>query len=115
MSIRFACRNGHLLKADVRNAGRKMKCPRCRVSVWVPQPTTKKTRPRSSVVAQGTLTDTQAVRLLGSYHPSQKNLLAAPAPTPEPNERECPKCMQLVPGLCRICPSCNTYVGASTP
>ncbi len=115
MSIRFACRNGHLLKADVRHAGRKMKCPRCRVSVWVPQPSVRKPRARSAAHSHGTLTDTQAVRLLGSYHPSQKNLLATPAPTPAPNERQCPKCAQHVPSLCRICPSCNAYLGASTP
>ena len=108
MSLRFACRNGHLLKADVRHAGRKMKCPRCRVSVWVPQPAKKV---QAQVRAQESLTDTQAVRLLGSYHPSQRNLLSAPAPTPAPDERQCPKCRQVVPGLCRICPTCNTYMG----
>ena len=110
MSLRFACRNGHLLKADVRHAGRKMKCPRCRVSVWVPQPAQKVTRQADP---DGKLTDTQAVRLLGSYHPSQRNLLAAPAPTPEAGERPCPKCHDLVPTLCRVCPSCNTYLGAT--
>lgn len=103
MSIKFACRNGHLLKTDVRHAGRKMKCPRCRVSVWVPQPA--QTEPNHQ------LTDTQAVRLLGSYHPSQKSLLAAPSPTPEADERECPQCRQSVPSLCRVCPACNTYLG----
>ena len=34
MSIRFVCRNGHVLKADVRHAGRKTHCPRCQVVVW---------------------------------------------------------------------------------
>ena len=106
MSIKFACRNGHLLNADVRHAGRKMKCPRCRVSVWVPQPAKRQ--------ADRTLTDTQAVRLLGSYHPSQKSLLAAPSPTPADVERTCPQCRQLVPSLCRICPACNTYLGVMT-
>lgn len=104
MTIRFACRNGHLLKADVRYAGRKTKCPRCHVSVWVPQPI-------KQALQQGTLTDTEAVRLLGSYHPSQRTLLAAPAPTPEPDDRQCPRCQALVPGLCRICPNCSTYLG----
>ena len=80
MAIRFACRNGHLLKADLRQAGRKMKCPRCRVPVWVPQPRNRQPIVRDPV----DLTDTQAVRLLGSYHPSQKGLLAAPSPTPGP-------------------------------
>ncbi len=106
MTIRFACRNGHLLKAEVRHAGRKTKCPRCHVSVWVPQPARQ-------MESQAVLTDTQAVRLLGSYHPSQRNLLSAPSPTPEPDERPCPKCRQVVPGLCRICPSCNTYLGGN--
>lgn len=106
MSIKFACRNGHLLKANVRHAGRKMKCPRCRVSVWVPQPAKSE--------ADRKLTDTQAVRLLGSYHPSQKSLLAAPAPTPSPADRACPQCHQLVPGLCRVCPACNLYLGVMT-
>jgi hypothetical protein len=108
MAIRFACRNGHRLKAEVRHAGRKMKCPRCRVTVWVPQPARLDARQE-----QGVLTDTQAVRLLGSYHPSQKNLLSAPSPTPVADERQCPKCGQLVPSLCRICPSCNTYMGTT--
>ena len=106
MSLRFACRNGHVLKADVKHAGRKTRCPRCHVPVWVPQPAAQ-AQPGDS------LTDTQAVRLLGSYHPSQRSLLSAPAPTPAPDDRPCPKCQQLVPGLCRICPSCNTYLGGT--
>ncbi|MCU0958923.1 MAG: hypothetical protein MUF48_02355 [Pirellulaceae bacterium] len=107
MHIRFACRNGHVLKAHIRNAGRKTHCPRCQVAVWVPQP-------KPVLQMDEGLTDTQAVRLLGSYHPSQRNLLAAPAPTPSNEDRECPKCRQLVPALCRICPSCNTYLGSLT-
>jgi hypothetical protein len=102
MSIRFVCRNGHVLKADVRHAGRKTHCPRCNVSVWVPQP--KQRTPQ----AQGALTDTQAVRLLGSYSPRRRHLLATPAS----EERPCPKCRELVPMLCRVCPSCNTYLGS---
>lgn len=111
MDIRFACRNGHLLKAKLRDAGRRMKCPRCRVSVWVPQPATK---PPHAARDDGVLTDTQAVRLLGSYHPSQKSLLAAPSPTLTPEDRECPKCREMVPGLMRVCPACNTYVGTTS-
>ena len=113
MSLRFACRNGHLLKADIKHAGRKMKCPRCRVSVWVPQPA-RVVQTSQSQQERDTLTDTQAVRLLGSWHPSQRNLLAAPAPTPAADDRLCPKCKQLVPGLCRVCPGCNTYLGVLT-
>ncbi|MHB0957595.1 MAG: hypothetical protein ACYC0X_26245 [Pirellulaceae bacterium] len=104
MSIRFVCRNGHVLKADIRHAGRPTHCPRCKVSVWVPQP-------KQAAQAHDALTDTQAVRLLGSYSPSQRSLLSAPAPTPAAEERPCPKCRDLVPVLCRICPSCNTYLG----
>ncbi len=106
MSIRFVCRNGHVLKADVRHAGRKTRCPRCQVAVWVPQPQLQAPR------AENVLTDTQAVRLLGSYHPSQRALLAAPAPSPTAEERPCPKCDMMVPMLCRVCPSCNTYLGS---
>ena len=92
MTIRFACRNGHVLKTEIRNAGRRMKCPRCGVAVWVPQP--EKVAP---VTDQSALTDTQAVRLLGSYHPSQKSLLSAPSPTPMADDRQCPKCDSVVP------------------
>ncbi len=105
MTIRFACRNGHLLKAEVRNAGRKMKCPRCGVAVWVPQPE------RPAAERHAVLTDTQAMQLIGSYHPSQKGLLSAPSPTPVAEDRQCPKCDNIVPGLCRVCPTCNTYMG----
>lgn len=105
MSIRFVCRNGHVLKADVRHAGRKTHCPRCDVAVWVPQPKQKATP------AHDPLTDTQAVRLLGTYSPSQRSLLAAPAPSLAGEERPCPRCEKLVPMLCRVCPSCNTYLG----
>ena len=107
MSIRFVCRNGHVLKADVRHAGRKTHCPRCKVAVWVPQPKQKSAGPEPDV-----LTDTQAVRLLGSYSPSQRNLLAAPAPSLAGEERPCPKCHEPVPMLCRVCPACNTYLGS---
>ncbi len=105
MHIRFACRNGHVLKTHLRNAGRKTRCPRCQAAVWVPQPT-------PALQTDEDLTDTQAVRLLGSYQPSQRTLLAAPAPTPSDEERPCPRCLRLVPALCRICPSCNTYLGS---
>jgi hypothetical protein len=108
MSIRFICRNGHILKADVRHAGRKSRCPRCQVSVWVPQPA-------ATAQVAGTLTDTQAVRLLGTYSPSQRSLLAAPAPSPTSEERACPKCQESVPTLCRVCPACNTYLGTLHP
>ena len=106
MTIRFACRNGHLLKAEVRYAGHKTKCPRCHVSVWVPQPA-------RVVQRRDKLTDTEAVRLLGSYHPSQRNLLAAPSPSLLADDRLCPRCQQWVPGLSRVCPSCNTYLGVT--
>lgn len=109
MSIRFTCRNGHVLKADVRHAGRKMRCPRCRVGVWVPQPA----RTREAEAAE-TLTDTQAVRLLGSYHPSQRRSETPPPASSEPDERICPQCRQSVPGLSRVCPNCNTYLGVVT-
>lgn len=105
MSIRFVCRNGHVLKTDVRHAGRKTQCPRCQVTVWVPQPHARPERPKQ-------LTDTQAVRLLGSYAPSQRSLLAAPAPSPVVEDRPCPRCGEMVPTLCRVCPQCNTYLGA---
>ena len=109
MSIRFTCRNGHVLKADVRHAGRKMRCPRCRVGVWVPQP--ERTRETD---AAGILTDTQAVRLLGSYHPNSRASLVTPSASSEPDDRMCPQCRQLVPSICRVCPNCNTYLGVMT-
>ncbi len=107
MSIRFVCRNGHVLKSDVRHAGRKTHCPRCNVTVWVPQPKQKTVPP-----ALNPLTDTQAVRLLGAYSPSPRHSVAASSTSLANEERTCPKCRASVPLLCRVCPSCNTYLGS---
>ena len=98
MAIRFACRNGHLLKTDEKNAGRHARCPRCHVTVKVPQP-----RLSSQV------TDTQAARLVGSY--STGSGIRIPEPSVRMEDRRCPKCRHLVAQSLRICPHCQVYIG----
>lgn len=102
MQIRFCCQNGHPLKAAARHAGRVTRCPRCHVSVTVPHPP-----------ARSHLTDSQAVRLIGSHAPR-----AQPYPTDSTfighlrlTERRCPKCQNLIADEVRICPYCNVYFG----
>jgi len=98
MAIRFACRNGHLMKTDDCNAGRNARCPRCHVTVRVPEP------------KLGTsVTDTQAARLVGSYSPGSGMRIIRPAARID--DRRCPKCRHLVAKSYRICPNCHVYIG----
>ncbi len=98
MAIRFACHNGHLLKTDDKNAGRKARCPRCHAVVRVPEP---KSRPG--------VTDTQAARLVGSYSPdSRARVVESPLRV---EDRRCPKCRHLIAESLRICPNCRIYIG----
>ena len=101
MTIRFACSNGHLLQAKDRYAGRIAKCPRCGKSVRVPQP-----QRRSGV------TDTQALRLVGSYTPHSSVVSSGMTmETAGPSERTCPRCKATVATTYRICPHCQVYLG----
>lgn len=99
MTIRFACPNGHLLKADDRHVGRSARCPRCRASVRVPRPR------RAEAV-----TDTQVMRLVGSYTP-RSSVIAGRPPAAEQPERNCPRCRNVVSAAYRICPHCQVYLG----
>lgn len=98
MAIRFACANGHMLKTEDSNAGRKARCPRCHMTVRVPATKLSKA-----------VTDTQAARLVGSYSPGSGVRIFQP-PT-QLDDRRCPKCRRLVAKSFRICPSCHIYIG----
>ncbi len=101
MPIRFACRNGHLLKTEEHHAGRRTRCPRCRATVVVPP-----LGPRSTV------TDTEAMRIVGNYAPRDRGLSSALSPDSPATERTCPNCRSHMSALLRICPHCQVYVGA---
>jgi hypothetical protein len=101
MSIRFVCRNGHLLRTDNQHAGRRTKCPRCHAAVVVP-----------TLERRTQVTDTEAVRILGHYSPRGDQPAPMPSakmPTPD---RTCPNCRSRISALLRICPQCQVYVGA---
>jgi RNA polymerase subunit RPABC4/transcription elongation factor Spt4 len=103
MQIRFFCQNGHLLQTSEQHSGRETKCPKCHVSVTVPE-----RRRRSH------LTDSQAVRILGSHSPQRRTVPIAPASTSRLRltDRTCPKCRNVIDTGSRICPYCNIYFGA---
>lgn len=100
MPIRFACRNGHILRTDDQHAGRRTKCPRCRTPVMVPR-----------LERHLNVTDTEAVRILGTYTPRDRQTSPS-TPTDLPTlDRSCPNCRSRISALLRICPQCQVYVG----
>ncbi len=115
MPIELTCPNGHRLVAKDSNAGRKGKCPVCKVSVTIP------------MVKTAGLTDSAIVNLLGEPGFTKTNVpppsghrdgMASPHGVtsttstlpPKPNVKCCPSCDREIDLGYHICPHCHTYI-----
>lgn len=97
MSVKFRCPNGHKLRFDVKDSGKKAACPTCRVKFLLPTPRR--------------VSDTSIMAVLGD-RPSDRSVIAHPsAPVPAAAlTKMCPKCKARIGTRYQICPHCRTYL-----
>jgi uncharacterized paraquat-inducible protein A len=101
MTFKLRCPNGHKLRFDAKDAGKKGICPKCRSRITL-QP------PRE-------VSDTSILAVLGNP-PSDRSVLLHPTehstPAPAPG-RTCPRCHTRLSAAFQLCPSCRTYLPPS--
>lgn len=98
MTVRFRCPNGHKLKFEAKDSGKKAQCPKCQASFLLP-------------VLQPPVSETSIVAILGNQ-PSDRSVIAHPAtvvPT-SASTKMCPKCKARIRVRYQICPHCRTYL-----
>ena len=101
MTVKFRCPNGHKLKFEEKDSGKKASCPRCHASFLLPSP-------------EPHVSETSIVALLGNQ-PSDRSVIAHPS-TVVPSAaatKMCPKCKARIRVRYQICPHCRTYLPLS--
>ena len=101
MTFKLRCPNGHKLRFDAKDAGKKGVCPTCHSHIIL--------QPRREV------SDTSILAVLGDapsdhsvvLHPDEQST-AAPAPG-----RSCPRCHTRISAAFQLCPNCRTYLPPS--
>ena len=121
MAIHLSCPNGHHLTAKEANAGKKGKCPVCKIAVAIPN------------VHPDRLTESAVLDILGSPEPSRSSAMAVGAgvgaatgfatlqkpstilgrgvmSSSLPMSKVCPNCERDIDVGYHICPYCHTYL-----
>ena len=97
MTLKLRCPNGHKLRFDEKDSGKKAVCPTCQVRFMLPK------LPHVS--------ETSILSVLGDQ-PSDRSVIAHPStivPTAAPTKM-CPKCKARIGSRYQICPHCKTYL-----
>ncbi|HVX59051.1 MAG TPA: hypothetical protein VHC19_00570 [Pirellulales bacterium] len=101
MSFKLRCPNGHKLRFDAKDVGKKGMCPKCQSRVTL-QP------PRG-------VSDTSIMAVLGDA-PSDRSVLMRPTEEstalPAPG-RTCPRCQTRFSSAFQLCPNCLRYLPPS--
>lgn len=101
MTFKTRCPNGHKLRFDAKDAGKKGMCPKCHTRVTL-QP------PRQ-------VSDTSIMAVLGNA-PADRSVLMQPGEqfTADLSPgRCCPKCHARISAAFQLCPNCQTYLPPS--
>ena len=103
--VRFDCANGHRLKADPRNAGRRCKCPACGDVAIVPSIDESMTPSAVVRFLDQCQTESHVIRkrekaLQMTENQEHRNMNA-----------ECPRCKELIQVTARVCHHCKLYMG----
>jgi hypothetical protein len=98
MTAKFRCPNGHKLKFNEKDSGKKASCPTCQAQFVLPP-------------IEPHVSETSIVALLGNQ-PSDRSIIAHPStivPT-SASTKMCPKCKARIGVRYQICPHCRTYL-----
>lgn len=104
MTLKLRCPNGHKLRFDEKDSGKKAVCPTCQAKFLLPK-------------LHRQVSDTSILSLLGDQ-PSDRSVIAHPStvvptvPTAAPTKM-CPKCKARIGSRYQICPHCRTYLPLS--
>ncbi|HWB09151.1 MAG TPA: hypothetical protein VG826_08005 [Pirellulales bacterium] len=98
MTRKLLCPNGHKLRFDAKDSGKKAVCPTCHAQFLLPP-------------AESQVSETSILSVLGSQ-PSDRSVIAHPStvvPTAAATKM-CPKCKARIKSRYQICPNCRTYL-----
>ncbi|HVC96928.1 MAG TPA: hypothetical protein VND64_24830 [Pirellulales bacterium] len=100
MSFKIRCPNGHKLRVDAKDGGKKGMCPRCHARFTLAR------APRE-------VSDTSILTVLGDHQPDKSAIISSPAKEMQiqPGKlKVCPKCKAQIPAAFHICPNCRVYL-----
>lgn len=101
MTFKLRCPNGHKLRFDAKDAGKKGTCPKC--------------HSRGVLRAPREVSDTSILAVLGDAPADRSVLLHAgeqPTAALAPS-RTCPRCHTRLSAAFQLCPNCLTYLPPS--
>lgn len=101
MTFKLRCPNGHKLRFDGKDTGKKGMCPKCHSKVLL-QP------PRE-------VSDTSILAVLGDA-PADRSVLLQPGELAKATlapSRTCPRCQMRLSAAFQLCPNCHTYLPPS--
>jgi hypothetical protein len=101
MTFKLRCPNGHKLRFDAKDAGKKGMCPKCHTRVTLQPP-----REVSDILILAVLGDAPSDRSV-LLQPTER-VTAALAPA-----RTCPRCQTRLSTAFQLCPHCRTYLPPS--
>jgi len=97
MTMKFRCPNGHKLRIDAKDGGKKGICPRCLARFVLP--------------AAREVSDTSILAVLGDHQPDRSVIIRTPEKPAQPGKaRICPKCKAQISNAFHICPNCRVYL-----
>lgn len=101
MTHKLRCPNGHKLRFQAKDSGKKAICPACKVTFLLPH-------------VEAHVSDTSILSVLGNVA-SDRSVIAHPSsvmPTAAATKM-CPKCKARIGSRYQICPHCRTYLPMS--
>ncbi len=101
MTFKLRCPNGHKLRFDAKDAGKKGMCPKCHTRITLPE--------------RREVSDTSIMAVLGDA-PSDRSVLLRPTEQFSADlapGRCCPKCHARISAAFQLCPNCQTYLPPS--
>lgn len=101
MTFKLRCPNGHKLRFDAKDAGKKGTCPKCHSRVVLRAP--REVSDTSILAVLGDVPSDRSVLLHAGEQPA-----AALAPA-----RTCPRCHTRLSAAFQLCPNCLTYLPPS--
>jgi hypothetical protein len=101
MTAKFRCPNGHKLRFDEHDSGKKATCPTCHAMFILPN-------------LQPQVSDTSIMAILGGQPPDHSVIVQPPATGQTAvSTKMCPKCKARIGIRYQICPDCRTYLPLS--
>jgi hypothetical protein len=98
MILKFRCPQGHKLRFDSKDVGKKGTCPKCLARFVLPN-------------IRREVSDTSIVAVLGEHQPDKTAVIGPPENYPKRGQTKiCPKCAGRISAAFHICPNCRVYL-----